>query len=213
MLFANLTYMLRTLRNDIDSIFENDPAAKSIFEVLLAYSGLHALILHRFNHRLYLLGVPLLPRLSSNLVRFLSGIEIHPGARIGQRFVIDHGMGIVIGETTEIEDNVLIYQAVTLGGTGKHSGKRHPTIKHNVVIGAGAKILGPIIIGEFSRIGAGAVVVRDVPPHSTVVGVPGRVVRIKGERLEHGELPDIVSDRIAKLEERIKTLEKSSENR
>ena len=203
--------MLSTLREDISAIFENDPAAASIFEVLLCYPGLHALMAHRFNHALHKLGVPVAPRLFSHASRFFTGIEIHPGAKIGRKFVIDHGMGIVIGETTEIGDNVLIYQGATLGGTGKQKGKRHPTIGDNVVIGAGAKVLGPITIGSFSRVGAGAVVIKDVPPHSTVVGVPGEIVRIKGERtgieaLEHGELPDILAERIEKLEQEMKNL-------
>lgn len=205
--------MCKTLLDDIDAIFENDPAARGILEVLTCYPGLHAIIVHRFNHRLYKWGVPLIPRLISQKVRFLTGIEIHPGATIGKKFVIDHGMGIVIGETTEIGDNVLMYQGATLGGTGKHKGKRHPTIGNNVVIGAGAKVLGPIKVGEFSRIGAGAVVVKDVPAHSTVVGVPGEVVRVKGEKvrkfeaLAHGELPSILSERVKKLEGKVRGLE------
>lgn len=203
--------MFKTLLDDINAIFENDPAAKGILEVLTCYPGLHAIIVHRFNHRLHEWGVPLIPRLISQKVRFLTGIEIHPGAKIGKRFVIDHGMGVVIGETTEIGDNVLMYQGATLGGTGKHKGKRHPTIGNNVVIGAGAKVLGPIKVGDFSRIGAGAVVVKDVPDHSTVVGVPGEVVRVKGVRtdaLEHGELPDIVDERLKMLERRMDEIEK-----
>ncbi len=204
--------MCKTLLEDIDAIFENDPAAKNVFEVLTCYPGLHALMLHRVNHKLHTFGVPFFPRLVSQIVRFFTGIEIHPGAKIGRKFVIDHGMGVVIGETSEIGDNVLMYQGATLGGTGKHRGKRHPTIGNNVVIGAGAKVLGPIRVGDFSRIGAGAVVVKNVPPHSTVVGVPGEVVRIKGEKvrfeaLEHGELPDVLSERVKKLEEKVGELE------
>lgn len=203
--------MCKTLLEDIDAIFENDPAARNILEVLTCYPGLHAIVVHRINHKLHNFGIPFIPRLVSQAVRFFTGIEIHPGAKIGKKFVIDHGMGVVIGETSEIGDNVLMYQGSTLGGTGKHKGKRHPTIGNNVVIGAGAKVLGPIKVGEFSRIGAGAVVVKDVPPHSTVVGVPGEVVRIKGERtekLEHGELPDIVDERLGKLEQKMRALEK-----
>lgn len=203
--------MCKSLREDIDAVFENDPAAKNILEVLFCYPGLHAIVVHRINHRLYEMKIPLIPRFISHLMRFLTGIEIHPGARIGKKFVIDHGMGIVIGETAEIGNNVLMYQGATLGGTGKHKGKRHPTVGNSVVIGAGAKVLGPIKIGDYSRIGAGAVVIRDVPAHSTVVGVPGEIVRVKGEKiskLEHGELPDILSERVKKLEEKIRELEK-----
>lgn len=203
--------MFDTIREDIDAIFENDPAARNIFEVLTCYPGLHAIIAHRFIHKLYESGIPLIPRLLSQKVRFLTGVEIHPGAKIGKKFVIDHGMGVVIGETSEIGDNVLIYQGATLGGTGKHKGKRHPTIGNGVVIGAGAKVLGPIKIGDFSRVGAGAVVVKDVPAHSTVVGIPGEVVRIKGEKigkLAHGEMPDVVSERLKALEEKVARLEK-----
>lgn len=169
--------MFKTLKEDIQVIFERDPAAKSVLEVILCYPGLHAIILHRIAHYLYKKGLILIPRLISQFNRFLTGIEIHPGAKIGRRFFIDHGMGVVIGETTEIGDNVTIYQGVTLGGTGKEKGKRHPTIKNNVVIGSGAKVLGPIVVGENSKIGAGAVVLKDVPPNSTVVGVPARCVK------------------------------------
>ncbi|MFH1222093.1 MAG: serine O-acetyltransferase [Candidatus Micrarchaeota archaeon] len=203
--------MLNTLRGDVKAIFENDPAAKNIIEVLTCYPGLHALVVHRISHKLHRAGVPFVPRLISQTMRFFTGVEIHPGATIGQKFVIDHGMGVVIGETTEIGDNVLMYQGATLGGTGKHKGKRHPTIGNYVVIGAGAKVLGPVHIGDYSRIGAGAVVVKDVPAHSTVVGIPGRVVRVKGEKLfkalEHGEMPDILFERMSKLEEKLRELE------
>ncbi|NYZ73826.1 serine O-acetyltransferase [Candidatus Micrarchaeota archaeon] len=200
------------LKGDIDSVFERDPAARSILEVLLCYPGLHALILHRFAHRLYLARIPLIPRLISHGTRFITGIEIHPGAKIGKKFFIDHGMGSVIGETTEIGDNVTMYQGVTLGGTGKHSGKRHPTLGDNVVVGANATILGPVHIGAGSRIGAGSVVVRDVPHDSTIVGVPGRVVRHKGEKtydvsLEHGKLFDPIESLNAKLEQKMAHLE------
>lgn len=203
--------MLETIREDIDAVFRADPAARSLLEVLTCYPGLHAIMAHRLSHRLHKWGIPLLPRLISQTARLFTGVEIHPGATIGRRFVIDHGMGIVIGETTEIGDDVLMYQDSTLGGTGKHKGKRHPTIGNGVVIGAGAKVLGPIKVGDCSRIGAGAVVVKDVPPHCTVVGVPGEIVRIKGKRtnaLEHGELPDIIDERIKRLEGRISRLEK-----
>lgn len=212
--------MLDYLRDDVASVFDRDPAARNILEVLVCYPGLHALIIHRFSHRLYLIGIPLIPRLVSHMGRYLTGVEIHPGARIGRRFFIDHGMGTVIGETTEIGENVTLYQGVTLGGTGKHKGKRHPTIEDNVVIGSNSTVLGPITIGRDSRIGAGSVVVRDVPPDSTVVGVPGRVVRHKGDKtydvtLEHGKLFDPIEgikrqmeDRISILEKRVEELEK-----
>jgi serine O-acetyltransferase len=199
------------LIDDIKVVFERDPAARNIFEVLLAYPGLHAIINHRIAHFLYKLHIPLLPRLISHISRFFTGIEIHPAAKIGKKFFIDHGMGVVIGETTEIGDNVLLYQGVTLGGTGKEKGKRHPTLGNNIVVGAGAKILGNIKIGDNCKIGAGSVVIKDVPPNCTVVGVPGRIVR-KGEihpedKLRHGDLPDPEENEIKKLEKRIKILE------
>jgi serine O-acetyltransferase len=208
--------VFKTLKEDIEVVFERDPAAKNVLEVLLCYPGLHAIILHRIAHYFYKKGFVLLPRLISHINRFLTGIEIHPGAKIGRRFFIDHGMGVVIGETTEIGDNVTIYQGVTLGGTGKEKGKRHPTIKDNVVIGSGAKVLGPIVVGENSKIGAGAVVLKDVPPNSTVVGVPARCVKKDNIRiarayevdLEHGKLPDPVEDELRRLKERIERLEK-----
>lgn len=204
--------MLKTLKKDIQAVFERDPAARSVLEVVLCYSGLHAVWLHRLAHALYKRGLILLPRLISQFNRFLTGIEIHPGATIGEGFFIDHGMGVVIGETTEIGNNVTIYQGVTLGGTGKDQGKRHPTIGNNVVIGTGAKILGPIKIGDYAKIGAGSVVLKDVPPHSTVVGVPGRVVAHKGERvaatvdLNHINLPDPVAEKLHSLQKQIDDL-------
>mgnify|MGYP000229955704 FL=1 len=203
--------MFSTLRADIKAIFERDPAAVNIIEVLLAYPGLHAILFHRVAHWLYRRGVPVIPRLISHLSRFLTGIEIHPGARIGKGFFIDHGMGVVIGETAEIGDNVTLYQGVTLGGTGKERGKRHPTIGNNVVISAGAKILGAITIGDGSKIGAGAVVLRDVPPYSTAVGVPARVVArrdpVTGSttRVEH--LPDPEYEAIQELRQKVAELE------
>ncbi|NLZ38548.1 MAG: serine O-acetyltransferase [Firmicutes bacterium] len=207
--------MLR-LKKDVKAIFERDPAAKSILEVLLCYPGLHALWFHRLAHRLHRWGLVLLPRLISQLSRFLTGIEIHPGAKIGEGFFIDHGMGVVIGETTEIGDNVTIYQGVTLGGTGKEKGKRHPTIGNNVVIGTGAKILGPIKIGDNVKIGAGSVVLRDVPSNTTVVGVPGRVVVYEGERvpsidLHHEKLPDPVAEALQRLQSQIDDLRSQQE--
>jgi serine O-acetyltransferase len=212
--------MFRTIREQIDTVFREDPAAKSTLEILLCYPGLHAILLHRLSHRLHRSGVPLLPRLISQFGRWITGIEIHPGARIGRRFFIDHGMGVVIGETAEIGDDVLLYQGVTLGGTGKECGKRHPTVGNHVVVGTGAKVLGNILIGDGSRIGAGSVVVRPVPPGSTVVGIPGKVVRRRAESdddLEHGKLPDPegqaiaeLRERVAKLEQLVKTLTESS---
>ncbi|HPD18536.1 MAG TPA: serine O-acetyltransferase, partial [Candidatus Goldiibacteriota bacterium] len=182
--------------DDVKVIFKRDPAARNIIEVLFMYPGLHAIILHRIAHFLWWIKVPFIPRMISAFSRFLTGIEIHPGAKIGNRFFIDHGMGVVIGETTEIGDDVLLYQGVTLGGTGKEKGKRHPTLGNEIVVGAGAKILGPVKIGNNCKIGAGSVVINDVPDDSTVVGVPGRIVRIKGEKhpedqLLHGNLPEI----------------------
>ncbi|MFN3326951.1 MAG: serine O-acetyltransferase [Bryobacteraceae bacterium] len=202
--------MLRTIREQIDTIFREDPAAKSVLEIVLCYPGFHAILLHRFAHRLYKARIPLLPRFLSQISRFFTGIEIHPGASIGRRFFIDHGMGVVIGETTEIGDDVLIYQGVTLGGTGKEKGKRHPTIGNSVVIGTGAKVLGNIRIGDNVKIGAGSVVVRSVPDNSTVVGIPGRVVRMRSEpddALEHGKLPDPEGQAMEEMSRRIEALE------
>src|SRR5262252_4694678 len=182
--------MFRTVKEQIDTIFRRDPAARSVVEILLCYPGFHAVLLHRMAHGLYRNGWFTLGRVISQFSRTWTGIEIHPGARIGRRFFIDHGMGVVIGETTEIGDDVLIYQGVTLGGTGKDTGKRHPTIGNDVVVGTGAKVLGNILIGNHVKVGAGSVVVRSVPDHSTVVGVPGRVVRMHDEpyeELEHGK--------------------------
>lgn len=177
------------LRKDIRVIFERDPAAKSVMEVLLCYSGLHAIWLHRLAHPLYLRGWVLLPRLISNLGRFLTGIEIHPGATIGEGLFIDHGTGIVIGETAEIGKNVTLYQGVTLGGTGKEKGKRHPTIGNNVVVASGAKVLGSFTVGDHAKIGAGSVVLKPVPAYATVVGIPGRIVVMCGKRVRTaGEL-------------------------
>jgi serine O-acetyltransferase len=202
---------LSQINEDIRTIYENDPAAKNIWEVIFCYAGLHAVVAHRISHKLLYWGVPFLPRFISHLMRFFTGIEIHPGATLGRRIFIDHGMGTVIGETTIIEDDVLIYQNVTLGGTGKEEGKRHPTIKSNVVIGAGAKILGNIEIGENSRIGAGSVVIDNVPENSTVVGVPGRVVALRKEKkdgqLQHNRIPDPISCEIRRLTYEIKEIQ------
>jgi serine O-acetyltransferase len=202
--------MFRTIREQIDTIFHEDPAAKSVVEIVLCYPGFHAILLHRLAHRLYRWGMPILPRFLSQISRFFTGIEIHPGAQIGRRFFIDHGMGVVIGETTEIGDDVLLYQGVTLGGTGKEKGKRHPTIGNHVVVGTGAKVLGNITLGDHVKIGAGSVVVRSVPDYSTVVGVPGRIVRSRTEPievLEHGKLPDPEMQAMDELRTRLDQLE------
>ena len=200
--------MFGIVREQIDTVFKRDPAARSVLEIVLCYPGFHAVLLHRMAHRLYTGGWFTLGRVVSQFSRTLTGIEIHPGARIGRRFFIDHGMGVVIGETSEIGDDVLLYQGVTLGGTGKDHGKRHPTIGNGVVIGTGAKILGNIRIGDYAKVGAGSVVVRPVPDHSTVVGVPGRVVRgAETDPLEHGMLPDPEGQAIEDLVRRMAQLE------
>lgn len=173
--------LMEILIEDIETVLQRDPAAKSVLEVVLCYPGLHAAWSHRLNHWLWKQGCVVLARFLSQTVRFWTGIEIHPAAQIGRRFFIDHGMGVVIGETTVIGDDVTLYQAVTLGGTGKEKGKRHPTIEDGVTIGAGAKILGNVVIGHQSLIGAGSVVLRSIPPKATVVGIPGRVVRLNGK--------------------------------
>jgi serine O-acetyltransferase len=198
---------------EIRACFERDPAARNLVEVLLTYSGLHVIMLHRVAHLLDRWRVPVLPRLIMTLARIVSGIEMHPSAVIGRGLFIDHGVGVVIGETAVIGDNVTIFQGVTLGGTGKERGKRHPTIGNHVVIGAGAKVLGNITIGSHSMIGANAVVVRDVPEHSTVVGVPGRVARTKdreflGMNLDHTHLPDPLAERLETLQHEIDALER-----
>lgn len=216
--------MFRVLREQIEAVFKHDPAARSTLEVLICYPGVHAVLLHRLSHRLHHAGLRLVARLISHFARALTGIEIHPGAQIGKRFFIDHGMGVVIGETTIIGDDVLIYQGVTLGGTGHEAGKRHPTLGNHVAVGSGAKILGNIRIGDWVKVGAGSVVVRPAPDHSTVVGVPGRIVAVKGmklgndewDMLEHGQLPDPVEQAINALTERIGHLEQelaASKNR
>jgi len=202
--------MIGSIREQIQTIFREDPAAKSTLEILLCYPGFHAVLIHRFAHGLYRMRLTLLARMVSQWARWVTGIEIHPGARIGQRLFIDHGMGVVIGETAVVGDDVLIYQGVTLGGTGHERGKRHPTIGNKVAVGAGAKVLGNITIGNGSKIGAGSVVVKSVPENSTVVGIPGRVVRRANEKqciLEHGNLPDPEGQDIEALKLRVAELE------
>ncbi|MGF9966524.1 serine O-acetyltransferase [Bacillus rhizoplanae] len=202
--------MFKRLREDIEVVFEQDPAARSYTEVILTYSGLHAIWAHRMAHAFYKRKFFFFARVISQMSRFFTGIEIHPGATIGRKFFIDHGMGVVIGETCEIGDNVTIYQGVTLGGTGKEKGKRHPTIKDNVLIATGAKVLGSITVGENSKIGAGSVVLKEVPAHSTVVGIPGRVViqnGVKvGQDLNHCDLPDPIFDKLKALEGELEQL-------
>jgi serine O-acetyltransferase len=208
--------ILKTIHEDIQSVLERDPAARNVMEVLICYPGLHAIWAHRFSHRLWKSGIKLIARGISQIMRGLTGIEIHPGATIGHNFFIDHGMGVVIGETAEIGDNVTIYHGVTLGGTSLHKIKRHPTIEDHVVIGAGAKVLGAITIGANSRVGANAVVVKSTPPDSVVVGVPGQVVMREHTLhspeekvdLEHGSLPDTIGETLAALIAHVESLEK-----
>ncbi|MHB0914538.1 MAG: serine O-acetyltransferase [Thermoleophilia bacterium] len=202
----------RAIRSDLAAIQERDPAAANIVEALTCYSGLHAVMLHRIAHMLYEQDLPVVPRVISQVNRFITGIEIHPAARIGEGFFIDHGAGVVIGETAEVGDNVTIYQGVTLGGTGKESGKRHPTLEDNVTIGAGAKVLGSVTIGENAKIGAGSIVIHDVPADSTVVGNPGRPVREQGRKVGAADvdwthLPDPVADAMRSLVSRLVELE------
>lgn len=205
--------MFRQIRDDINCVLERDPAARSKLEVLLAYAGLHAIWAHRINHRLWLSGFRTLARVLAQVSRFFTGVEIHPGAVIGRSFFIDHGMGVVIGETAEIGASVTIYHGVTLGGVSTEPGKRHPTIEDGVVIGAGAKVLGAIRVGRNTRIGANAVVVKDVEAESVVVGIPGKPIQRKENRdsaspdLHHDQLPDIVSTRLDQVEERLNALE------
>lgn len=207
---------IEKLKEDIKVIYENDPAANNLLEVILCYPGLHALIMYRLAHRLYKWNIPFFPRLISHLTRIITGIEIHPAAKIGRRLFIDHGEGIVIGETTEIGNDVLIYQQVTLGGTGKEKGKRHPTIGNNVIIGAGAKVLGNITIGDNCRVGAGSVVIQNVPEHSTVVGVPGRIVHRtivdENGNLMHNRIPDPVTCDINRLCAEVRILKQNFED-
>ncbi|MFH1061537.1 MAG: serine O-acetyltransferase EpsC [Candidatus Omnitrophota bacterium] len=210
---GGVIWIIIAFSDEIKSTKERDPAATSTFEILLTYAGLHALILHRIAHAILLLKIPFIPRWISQFNRWLTGIEIHPGATIGMGLFIDHGMGVVIGETAIIGDNVTLYQGVTLGGTGKEKGKRHPNIGDNVVVGAGAKILGNITIGDNSYVGANAVVLRDVEPNSTVVGVPGRITKQDGKKidnlLDHAHVLDPVMQKMDELKQRIEALEKA----
>jgi serine O-acetyltransferase len=200
--------LISSIRRDVRAVFEHDPAAKNAWEIFFLYPGFHARQFHRLSHTLWNWHWPFFPRFVSHLGRFFTGIEIHPGAKIGEGFFIDHGMGVVIGETSEIGDNVAIYQGVTLGGTSLLKKKRHPTLGKNVVVGAGAKLIGAIIIGNDVKIGAGSVVVTSVPPHATVVGVPGRVVEVRNPDTETVEkLPDPVGEKLQALERRISELE------
>jgi len=202
--------LITSIRKDIKAVFNHDPAAISTLEVLLAYPGFHARQFHRLAHTLFRWHIPVLPRLISHISRFLTGIEIHPGAKIGEGFFIDHGMGVVIGETSEIGDNVSLYQGVTLGGTSHQRTKRHPTLGNNVVVGVGAQLIGAITIGDNTKVGAGSVVVTSVPANATVVGVPGRVVTVRDPDTDTVErLPDPVGEKLKKLEGRIARLEKS----
>ncbi|HEY3198766.1 MAG TPA: serine O-acetyltransferase [Nitrospirales bacterium] len=205
--------MLRTLSDDLAVVFERDPAATSRLEVIFTYAGFHALAAYRVGHYLHTSGIPFLPRLISQIARFITGVEIHPAAQIGRGFFIDHGMGVVIGETAEIGDNVTLFQGVTLGGTGKERGKRHPTLGNHVVVGAGAKILGGIRIGDNVKIGANSVVLKSVPANSTVIGVPGRIIKADGARLpemtmDHTNMPDPLADRFEALERELIELRK-----
>jgi serine O-acetyltransferase len=204
------------IAQDLQAVFERDPAATSRLEVFLTYSGFHALLAYRIAHWLWKHQIPILPRIISQLARWLTGVEIHPGATIGTGFFIDHGMGVVIGETTEIGDYVTLFQGVTLGGTGKERGKRHPTLGSHVVVGAGAKVLGGIRIGDNVKVGANAVVLRSVPANSTVVGNPGRIVKYDGERLpeatmDHTNIPDPIAERFESMEQELIALRKKIE--
>jgi serine O-acetyltransferase len=210
--------MFKTIGQDLQAVFDRDPAATSRLEVVLTYAGLHALLAHRLAHWLWRYRVPFIPRAISQVARWLTGIEIHPAAKIGTGFFIDHGMGVVIGETAEIGDQVTLFQGVTLGGTGKERGKRHPTLGSHVVVGAGAKILGGIKIGDNVKIGANSVVLKSIPANSTVIGVPARVVKTQGERLpeatmDHTNMPDPFLERFEALERELMELRKRLESR
>ena len=212
-MFSTIKRGITKVKEDIQVIYDKDPAAENIIEVLLCYPGLHALIAYRLAHKFYKWHIPLIPRMISYITRIITGIEIHPAAKIGRKFFIDHGEGVVIGATSEIGDDVLIYQQVTLGGTGNEHGKRHPTLGNRVVVGAGAKILGNINIGDDVRIGAGSVVIDDVPGNSTVVGVPGRIVQrqFKDENgvLMHNRIPDPIKCELNRLKYEVLELKKA----
>lgn len=212
MVKSELQFILESFASDVSTAFIKDPAALSIIEVLTSYPGTQAVLLHRIAHFFWIIGMPFVPRYLANIARQITGIEIHPGATIGKNFFIDHGGGVVIGETAEIGDNCLLYQGVTLGGTSTKREKRHPTLRNNVVIGAGAKIIGPITLGNNVKVGANSVVIHDVPDNSVVVGVPGKITSRDGEKipdvdLQHDQLPDPVQEVITKLEDRIAVLE------
>jgi serine O-acetyltransferase len=205
--------MLDTIRRDFRAVFERDPAATNRLEVVLTYAGFQAILSHRFAHRLWEWNIPVIPRMIATLARWFTGIEIHPAARIGSGFFIDHGMGVVIGETSEIGNDVTLFQGVTLGGTGKERGKRHPTLGNHVVVGAGAKVLGAITIGDHVKIGANSVVLRSVPPHATVVGVPGKIIKAATEeapevQMDHTNIPDPIAERLEAQERMILDLKK-----
>ncbi len=205
-----LDTIIKTIREEVQSVRDKDPAAKSTFEILINYSGLHAVLFHRAAHWFYQKKLYFIARTISQFSRLVTGIEIHPGAKIGKGLLIDHGSGVVIGETAEIGDNCLIYQGVTLGGTGKESGKRHPTLGNNVMVGAGARVLGPFKVGDNAKIAANAVVLEEVPPNATAVGVPARIVRVKGKRvqdLDQVHIPDPVSQELCRQRMKIELLE------
>ena len=210
--------MFMKIKDDLVAAQERDPAATSKLEVILTYAGFHAMLAYRIAHRFHTWGVPIIPRVISQLARWLTGIEIHPAAKIGRGFFIDHGMGVVIGETTEIGDHVTLFQGVTLGGTGKERGKRHPTLGNHVVVGAGAKILGGIKIGDNVKIGANSVVLKSVPPNSTVIGVPARIIKTEGREripeatMDHANMPDPIADRFEALERELIELRKKLDN-
>lgn len=214
-MFSLIKRGLTKLKEDIQVIYDKDPAAENLLEIILCYPGLHALIAYRVAHRLYKWNIPLIPRVISYITRIITGIEIHPAAIIGRRFFIDHGEGVVIGATTIIGDDVLIYQQVTLGGTGKEHGKRHPTLGNGVIIGAGAKVLGNITLGDYVRVGAGSVVVENVPEYSTVVGIPGRIVtrKIKDKNgiLMHNRIPDPIKCELNRLKYEIRDIREKLE--
>jgi len=209
--------MFKAIGQDLQAVFERDPAARSRVEVILTYAGFQALMFHRIAHRLWTMKFRLLGRVVAQLSRWITGVEIHPGAKIGHGFFIDHGMGVVIGETAEIGDYVTLFQGVTLGGTGKEKGKRHPTLGNHVVVGSGAKVLGNIRIGDFVKIGANSVVLRSVPSNSTVIGIPGRVIksvgaRVPEESMDHANIPDPIAERFEAMEREIIELRKKLEN-